>query len=217
MRKTRSTHSLPVMRGAVLLLALAAAFQIASRVLIRHKDASTFPVKRFAIGDTLPPVSFRSAGRTGPLNLLGPKKTSLEDIVYGCAILIFFRSTCPACEKIVQSWRYVDSLQVAGTPLPVRWIGTAMDPSAEEWIQRHNLGSAYIADVTTWRTLGVRFVPVGYIVDSNKVLLARALITRKPALELPAEVERSITARCFPAPEDHREKSVPKRRRRTAN
>lgn len=90
-----------------------------------------------------------------------------------CAILIFFRSTCPWCERYAGDWERTDVAVLGDLWLPVFWIGSASDDSAQAWLDRHGFHNASIIPESDWRDVGVTGVPEFYLVDRDGTLLAR--------------------------------------------
>lgn len=132
----------------------------------------------FAPGDQLPDVPlYRFTADSAD----GIGESSLHDLVPagGCALLIFFDSACPGCERVAPDWDKKSEVRLAtGGSLTVRWIAArSSDSDAVEFVRRHRLASPWfmVESLKDRRELGIRYVPFTYLVRAPAVVLGQPL------------------------------------------
>lgn len=166
------SQSSTVMRVLVVVLTIAAVLQVA--LLITSEDTAKRPsatLRPLVFGDTLPDITLYAVGGSRWVPFSRPK-TQLTSLFSRCGLLVFFSSSCPACERAAPSWEGRDSLEVADARVPVFWIGRGDDREASSWVERHGFKNSYEVRPDAWRELGVEFVPQMYIVDNDGAFIA---------------------------------------------
>lgn len=159
-----------------------------------HRRAAPLPkLATLRPGDALPDLSLdrivaSSSGRQEVER--GPR---LSDFVRtGCAIVLFFESTCPACERIAPSWSNRRSIVIDGIALPVHWVTVhRTDAGALRFAQRHGLPQPVYAvrSAADLSALGVNSWPRAYAIAGRGVYAGSLRI-------LPEEIT-ALPPRCF--------------------
>jgi hypothetical protein len=93
-----------------------------------------------------------------------------------CHVLVFFQSTCPACEAIAPLWSDIVHVKESeGEAVPVTWIAIfRRDEEAAAFVRRHRLNSDWysLAEDRDRRALGIQHWPQIWLI-SDGVLRAR--------------------------------------------
>lgn len=142
-------------------------------------------VQELHAADWIGDVGVRPIGQS----MLGDRTLPLADLFNrGCGLLVFFWSSCPACEQQAPLWSGKQFLVLPDGELPIAWIGVASDPGAEDFLQRNDLAPGFVVDqLQTFGRLGVRGTPTVYLVQGGKYI--------REMPRLPVEIVRD-TARC---------------------
>jgi len=186
-----------------LLIGLSAAAVLQGAWLLSKRvDRQEGAPRPYAKGQVLPRMTFRKA-LGSPWERL--RRPHLDGLIQGCALLIFFRSTCPACERLAPEWGGQPVVQIADVVLPVFWIGAADDSGAQAWLERHSLRNGLLARERTWRQdLRVSYVPQYYILAPGRLLvgIGGGELTRPEALTTRGDpMLKEVCRRPTPAPE----------------
>ncbi len=151
-------------------LSLLIGFRVASARA--HRDVMRDgPVSTVAVGDTLPneALDVHDGGLRSQW-FLTAKTTNLKGLAgTGCAIVIFFESTCPACEQMAPRWVGLRQLQVGDRSARVVWVSVNREDRGGTQFLRgmHVTGSWYaVRSLEQVHALGVRAWPTIYIIDS---------------------------------------------------
>lgn len=172
-----------LVRMIVGVLVVTALIQSGLLVSARHRKPT--PVARPSVlvaGDKIPAAKLYDPWKRWPIL----PETRLNVAFPACGVVVFFNSTCPACERVAPGWNGADSITVSGTRLPVVWIGTSSDKGASDWLGRHGFKNSYLVKATDWRQLNVDFVPQVFIV-ANGMLFDRAIGRREVVEQLAIE------------------------------
>lgn len=193
----RTTALLPrLLRVAIVLSALAMLALLvrnASTLISLRRERTLGNVESPTLGSRLPDISLvQVAADTAPIGHRGTPLSSITGAA-GCSVLIFFESSCPACEALAPSWRGVHVLGLGH--VPVTWVTIhKADTGAKSFLERHGLPRpAYaISGRADRMMIGALFWPNIYVVDSANGLLA----------QIPGAVPDSVPvpSRCGPGP-----------------
>ena len=93
-----------------------------------------------------------------------------------CRLLIFFESSCPACELIAPDWEEQELLHIgeAGRA-QVTWITVSPeDTGARRFLDVHGLArpGLSLTSSSAWEALGITHWPMMYLVDGQGTVLA---------------------------------------------
>ncbi len=98
-----------------------------------------------------------------------------------CTLLVFFQSSCPACESVAPLWSDVQAVETAsGLLVPVVWVAVFRhDDGAGDFVRRHHLAPKWLSleSDKDRRQLGIQSWPQVWVV-SNGVF--RAKVARTP-------------------------------------
>jgi len=172
MSQRGDSQSSTLVRVLIVVLAGAGVLQLA--LLLGSDDMGKSPigtVRPLVFDDTLPQVTLYAVQGRSWLPF-GWSKTQLTSMFPRCGLLVFFSSSCPACERAAPAWEGRDSLEVAGARIPVLWIGRRDDREASSWTKRHGFNNSYLVRRDAWWQLGIEYVPQMYIVDHDGTFIA---------------------------------------------
>lgn len=163
------------------------------QLAIRHGGSSTTErvVPALQPGDALPEGVFTNREKDGAATLL----TFLQNNTVPCALLVYFRSDCPACQTLAPLWKDSASVNVQGLRLPVLWIGATRDQGATTFIGDYSLPGRTIDD-SSWRDLGIPFVPFGHIAHRTGRLVTATSVNQEFLGRTPNPELSSITESC---------------------
>ena len=147
----------------VLVVACAASVFVSAASWLRGRDASGS-----ASNGTVAQLESRLRGRTlGPTPVLSALDGSLRSYAQGPgrALLLFFRSTCPACERNAPNWQALTK----SLPPGIRKVAFAVEEpeSAADWARRHRLVLDDILILRRPDDWAIPAVPATLLVDQD--------------------------------------------------
>lgn len=161
-------------RWLVALLSIAAIGQFGF-ILYDRIEATPDPTVPFALGDTVPGFELRA--------LSSGVRHTLSSLRSPCALVVFYSSSCPACERRVPEWRAKKRLAVAGTDVPVYWVTSHKDRGGAEWAHRNELNGFAVKHKTLTRAARVEYVPQYMLLGPrNELLLYGVVLPGTPQL-----------------------------------
>lgn len=166
----------PASTAIIIVLSGAAAVQ-AYRVYGR--DNAVLRVAYFELGDTLPPISLDVLVETP--GSVKPTALTLETISkQSCTVMIFFESSCPACEALAPHWSKVHTVRSGVQAFAVSWVSVRhQDPNARSFIERHALARpAYaVRSQSDLARIGIGYWPQVVVLGENGVFLGNVART----------------------------------------
>jgi len=153
-------------------LAVLLCVQLVARHAGTSQDGRQRPPLRS--GEFLPNGTFADQGDGGSVHSLS---AIFRDRNVPCALVIYFRSTCSACQALAPAWADSTTVLVQEIRMPVLWVGGDRDASANAFLQEHHLPGRTISH-SDWSELGIPFVPYGHIVDRSGVLVTATAVKR---------------------------------------
>lgn len=90
----------------------------------------------------------------------------------GCLGLIFFRSTCPACQRVAPTYSDVKEIAVESINMPIIWVGVADDDGRAIFAEDHRLPTVLTVSTREFLNAGVDRIPLLYILSSDLTIMA---------------------------------------------
>lgn len=107
-----------------------------------------------------------------------------------CIAVIFYRSTCPACERVAPSYRGVDAISLNGEKVPLAWVAARPDRGRFAFAEEHGVENVVTTSRRAFHDMGVDKVPLLYVLSPDRVILAIS----HPRREVVAELAQSHPA-----------------------
>lgn len=141
----------------------------------RRVDAR-LTVRQLRIGDTLSDVGFLAGDKAGGIGAaLGRNTTQLHSLLTTrCTGFIFFESSCSACRDVAPVWAKTTFVRSQKDSIPVFWVNNDRhDEGAANFIATNQLNPTWfvVSSRPDLAQLGIRFTPIGYLIDRQRRLV----------------------------------------------